>query len=136
MSQPCTQFKATYYDSDGHSFHVGELTRLRVSVVHWLACMVFVMTVHHQGISMSQDLPLATFLELPCTEKHSQREWRFLAKNKQDGFCVMHHAPHAWQPLATFRLASIPAVPEPDGVLYPSDFNNGTHAPSIAMASR
>ena len=31
------------------------------------------------------------------------------------------------------ELASIPAVPEPDGVLYPSDFNNGTHAPSIAM---
>eukprot|EP00913_Durusdinium_trenchii_P012680 g11907.t1 len=30
-------------------------------------------------------------------------------------------------------LASIPAVPEPDGVLYPSSFNNGTDAPSISM---
>ncbi|CAJ1334007.1 unnamed protein product [Effrenium voratum] len=30
-------------------------------------------------------------------------------------------------------LASIPAVPEQDGVLYPSVFNNGTRAPSIAM---
>lgn len=31
------------------------------------------------------------------------------------------------------ELASIPAVPEPDGVLYPSSFNNGTDAPSISM---
>ncbi|CAL1133595.1 unnamed protein product [Cladocopium goreaui] len=31
------------------------------------------------------------------------------------------------------ELDLIPAVPEPDGVLYPSDFNNGTQAPSIAM---
>ena len=31
------------------------------------------------------------------------------------------------------RLPYIPAVPEPDGVLYPSSFNNGTDAPSIAM---
>lgn len=34
------------------------------------------------------------------------------------------------------RLDLIPAVPEPDGVLYPSDFNNGTQAPSIAMVPR
>jgi len=31
------------------------------------------------------------------------------------------------------ELDLIPAVPEPDGVLYPSLFNNGTEAPSIAM---
>ncbi|OLP98629.1 hypothetical protein AK812_SmicGene18900 [Symbiodinium microadriaticum] len=32
------------------------------------------------------------------------------------------------------RLGKIPAVPEPDGILYPSVFNNGTRAASIAMA--
>ena len=36
---------------------------------------------------------------------------------------------------AMLRLDLIPAVPEPDGVLYPSDFNNGTQAPSIAMGA-
>jgi len=30
-------------------------------------------------------------------------------------------------------LAEIPAVIEPDGILYPSIFNNGTEAPSISM---
>ncbi|CAE7681256.1 unnamed protein product [Symbiodinium microadriaticum] len=31
------------------------------------------------------------------------------------------------------ELGKIPAVPEPDGILYPSVFNNGTRAASIAM---